>query len=90
MTKPTDDKNTPRCSFCGKAQNQVHKLIAGPDAFICNECIDLCNEIIDEEEIAMAEEAEPTLELPKPVEIKAVLDQYVIGQEQAKIGRAHV
>jgi len=84
MTKPTDDKNTPRCSFCGKAQNQVHKLIAGPDAFICNECIDLCNEIIDEEEIAMAEEAEPTLELPKPVEIKAVLDQYVIGQEQAK------
>ena len=84
MTKPTDDKNIPRCSFCGKAQNQVTKLIAGPDAFICNECIDLCNEIIDEEELALSEDAGLQIDIPKPVEIKAVLDQYVIGQEQAK------
>ena len=84
MTKPTDDNNIPRCSFCGKAQDQVTKLIAGPDAFICNECIDLCNEIIDEEDLAQAEEALPLTDVPKPMEIKAVLDQYVIGQEQAK------
>lgn len=85
MSKPMDDRNIPRCSFCGKQQNQVTKLIAGPDAYICNECIELCNEIIDEERIALAEESAVSLiDLPKPVEIKAVLDQYVIGQEQAK------
>ena len=70
MSKPTDDKTIPRCSFCGKPQNQVTKLIAGPDAYICNECIELCNEIIDEEEIALAEESSASLtDLPKPVEI---------------------
>ncbi|HAF66492.1 MAG TPA: ATP-dependent Clp protease ATP-binding subunit ClpX, partial [Clostridiales bacterium UBA9857] len=71
-----------KCSFCGKYQDQVHRLIAGPGVYICNECIELCNEIIAEE---MNEEAEHDLrDIPKPREIKAFLDQYVIGQERAK------
>ncbi len=83
MTK-TDD-NTPRCSFCGKSQSQVGKLIAGPNAFICNECIELCLEIIeDEDTLTETSEAPALTEIPKPSQIKAVLDQYVIGQEQAK------
>ncbi|MDO4731991.1 MAG: ATP-dependent Clp protease ATP-binding subunit ClpX [Bacillota bacterium] len=84
MTKGNEEKSSPRCSFCGKTQEQVHKLIAGPGAYICNECVELCTEIISDEELAMTEELSPALELPKPLEIKAVLDQYVIGQEQAK------
>jgi ATP-dependent Clp protease ATP-binding subunit ClpX len=82
MTKSTDDKSTPRCSFCGKSQSQVQKLIAGPGAYICNECIELCNEIIvdDIDEVLLEE----PLVTPKPTEIKDVLDQYVIGQESAK------
>jgi len=84
MTKSTDDKNMPRCSFCGKPQDQVTKLIAGPGAFICNECIELCNEIIDEEDPSLDDAAEELLDTPKPTEIKAILDQYVIGQEAAK------
>ena len=71
------------CSFCGKSQDEVRKLIAGPTVYICDECIDLCNDIIAEEcdqEDALA--ASSTV--PKPAEIKRVLDQYVIGQEQAK------
>ncbi|MCL2677990.1 MAG: ATP-dependent Clp protease ATP-binding subunit ClpX [Clostridiales bacterium] len=73
---------TPKCSFCGKTQNQVRKLIAGPGAYICNECIELCTEIIDEdaEEIVSDEE----LVIPKPQEIKDTLDQYIIGQNEAK------
>ncbi|MBR2783315.1 MAG: ATP-dependent Clp protease ATP-binding subunit ClpX [Firmicutes bacterium] len=83
MVKTTD--NTPRCSFCGKTQDQVAKLIAGPNAYICNECIDLCNEIIEDEGLSEAETAENDLyDIPKPTEIKEVLDQYVIGQELAK------
>ncbi|MBR5430636.1 MAG: ATP-dependent Clp protease ATP-binding subunit ClpX [Firmicutes bacterium] len=83
MAKTSD--NTPRCSFCGKTQDQVAKLIAGPNAYICNECIDLCNEIIEDEGLTETEEAEPALtDIPKPTEIKEVLDQYVIGQELAK------
>jgi ATP-dependent Clp protease ATP-binding subunit ClpX len=71
-----------KCSFCGKSQKQVKKLIAGPGVYICDECIDLCNEIIEEE---LAETSELKLEeLPKPAEIHAFLDEYVIGQEQAK------
>jgi ATP-dependent Clp protease ATP-binding subunit ClpX len=71
-----------KCSFCGKSQKQVKKLIAGPGVYICDECIDLCNEIIEEE---LSEGAEVTLdELPKPREISEFLDSYVIGQEQAK------
>src|ERR671925_149817 len=71
-----------KCSFCGKSQKQVKKLIAGPGVYICDECIDLCNEIIEEE---LSETAELKLdELPKPSEIYAFLDEYVVGQEQAK------
>jgi len=70
------------CSFCGKSQHEVRKLIAGPSVFICDECVDLCNDIIREEIEESVNEA--TSKLPKPREIKAILDQYVIGQEQAK------
>ena len=70
------------CSFCGKNQNEVRKLIAGPSVYICNECIDLCNDII-KEEISEATESEEE-SFPVPIEIKASLDEYVIGQEEAK------
>ncbi len=71
-----------KCSFCGKSQKQVKKLIAGPGVYICDECIDLCNEIIEEE---LSEPSElPLDELPKPRDIKAFLDDYVVGQEAAK------
>ena len=71
-----------KCSFCGKSQKQVKKLIAGPGVYICDECIELCNEIIEEE---LAECSDFTLEhLPKPKEISAFLDDYIIGQESAK------
>ena len=71
-----------KCSFCGKSQKQVKKLIAGPGVYICDECIDLCNEIIEEE---LSETSELHLEeLPKPAEIYAFLDEYVVGQENAK------
>jgi len=71
-----------KCSFCGKSQKQVKKLIAGPGVYICDECIDLCNEII-EEELSTPEET-PFDELPKPEEISAFLDDYVVGQARAK------
>ncbi|GAB4294725.1 MAG: ATP-dependent Clp protease ATP-binding subunit ClpX [Desulfuromonadia bacterium] len=73
------------CSFCGKRQDEVKKLIAGPGVFICDECIELCNDIIIEESSAQDEAApEQNSRLPKPQEIKDVLDEYVIGQDQAK------
>lgn len=71
-----------RCSFCGKSQNEVKKLIAGPSVYICNECIDICNEIINDDEQAEAATIRTTL--PKPHEIKAFLDEYVIGQDESK------
>ena len=71
-----------KCSFCGKSQKQVKKLIAGPGVYICDECVDLCNEIIDEE-LTAGEEISFT-ELPKPFEIYDFLDQYVVGQDHAK------
>ena len=71
-----------KCSFCGKGQDEVKKLIAGPSVFICNECVDLCNEIIAEEWEDAKEAKIPRL--PKPSEIKRTLDEYVIGQERAK------
>jgi ATP-dependent Clp protease ATP-binding subunit ClpX len=71
-----------RCSFCGKSQNEVKKLIAGPSVYICNECIDICNEIINDDE--QAEAATVHSALPKPQEISAFLDEYVIGQEETK------
>ena len=82
MARIGDGGDLLKCSFCGKSQKQVKKLIAGPGVYICDECIDLCNEIIEEE---LSEGAEVTLdELPKPREISEFLDAYVIGQEQAK------
>ncbi len=82
MFKFNDDKGQLKCSFCGKTQDQVRKLVAGPGVYICDECIELCNEIIEEE---LHESSDFDLkELPKPVQIKEILDQYVIGQEQAK------
>ena len=71
-----------RCSFCGKSQNEVKKLIAGPSVYICNECIDICNEIINDDE--QAENASVRTALPKPQEIKSFLDEYVIGQDETK------
>src|SRR6202789_712950 len=82
MARPTDSNEQLLCSFCGKSQRQVKKLIAGPGVYICDECIDLCNEIIDEELTAP-----PSFDienLPKPREIYDVLNEYVVGQEQAK------
>ncbi len=77
-----EDKGQLKCSFCGKYQDQVKRLVAGPGVYICDECIELCNEIIEEE---LSEEVDFELkDVPKPAEIKAILDQYVIGQERAK------
>lgn len=77
-----DDKNVVKCSFCGKTQDQVKKLVAGPGVYICDECIELCMEIVEEE---THQDAELDLkEVPKPKEIKEFLDQWVIGQEGAK------
>jgi len=82
MYKFGDDKGQLKCSFCGKAQDQVKKLVAGPGVYICDECIELCNEIIEEE---LGEESSIELgDILKPKEIRAILDQYVIGQEPAK------
>lgn len=82
MYKFSDDKGQLKCSFCGKLQDQVKKLVAGPGVYICDECIELCNEIIEEE---LSDDLGVEMgELPKPKEIKEILDQYVIGQEPAK------
>ncbi|MCY0893746.1 MAG: ATP-dependent protease ATP-binding subunit ClpX [Acidibacillus sp.] len=82
MFKFNDDKGQLKCSFCGKTQDQVRKLVAGPGVYICDECIELCNEIVEEE---LGDEEEFELkDVPKPTEIKSILDSYVIGQERAK------
>ncbi len=82
MLKFGDDKSQLKCSFCGKLQEQVKKLVAGPGVYICDECIELCNEIIEEE---LNEDLDIDLQdIPKPRDIKGILDQYVIGQEEAK------
>lgn len=88
---PKHDDSKLKCSFCGKTQDQVKKLIAGPEVFICDECVELCNEILDEEFFETKEKS--TIEgsdnseekpIPKPHEIKAYLDEYIIGQDDAK------
>src|ERR1700760_4877722 len=82
MARIGDGGDLLKCSFCGKSQKQVKKLIAGPGVYICDECIDLCNEII-EEELADADDVKLD-ELPKPAEIREFLEGYVIGQDTAK------
>jgi ATP-dependent Clp protease ATP-binding subunit ClpX len=88
MAKQDDSRL--KCSFCGKSQDQVKKLIAGPDVYICDECVDLCNEILDEEffegdEQEKTASAPPELtHVPKPLEIKQFLDEHIIGQDEAK------
>lgn len=82
MLKFGDEKGQIKCSFCGKTQDQVRKLVAGPGVYICDECIELCNEIIEEE---FNEDVEVELkDVPKPKDICTILDQYVIGQAEAK------
>lgn len=83
VRKKGTDKEKLHCSFCGKEQDQVKRLVAGPGVYICDECIELCNEIIAEE-TDVEQTGSPLTELPRPVEIKQILDQYVIGQETAK------
>ncbi|MBP1995953.1 ATP-dependent protease ATP-binding subunit ClpX [Paenibacillus eucommiae] len=82
MFKFNDEKGQLKCSFCGKSQDQVRKLVAGPGVYICDECIELCTEIVEEE---LGHEEDLDLkDVPKPMEIRSILDQYVIGQDQAK------
>ena len=78
----TDSKNTLYCSFCGKSQHEVRKLIAGPTVFICDECVELCMDIIREENKSSLVKSRDGV--PTPMEICAVLDDYVIGQDYAK------
>ena len=89
------ENEQPKCSFCGKTQDQVKKLIAGPDVFICDECVELCNEILDEEFFEGKEKNEEGKDgagapdgeekaIPKPHEIKAYLDEHIVGQDDAK------
>ncbi|MFP7477989.1 ATP-dependent protease ATP-binding subunit ClpX [Terribacillus saccharophilus] len=82
MFKFNEEKGQLKCSFCGKSQDQVRKLVAGPGVYICDECIDLCTEIV-EEELGNEEEVE-FKEIPKPQEIRDILNDYVIGQDKAK------
>ncbi|GIN38680.1 MULTISPECIES: ATP-dependent protease ATP-binding subunit ClpX [Heyndrickxia] len=82
MFKFNDEKQQLKCSFCGKTQDQVRKLVAGPGVYICDECIELCTEIV-EEELGTEEEVE-FKDIPKPLEIREILKEYVIGQDQAK------
>jgi ATP-dependent Clp protease ATP-binding subunit ClpX len=84
MSKLSESGEILKCSFCGKSQKQVRKLIAGPGVYICDECIELCNEIIEEELGQGTTKALEDLDLPKPKEIYSFLEEYVIGQDQAK------
>ena len=81
------NRQTPRCSFCGKEQRMVKRLVAGPNVYICDECIALCNEILGEEDLLFEDTSRDSFgpaKLPSPAEMKKILDEYVIGQERAK------
>ena len=86
-----EDRRTVHCSFCGKSQDKVDRIIAGPNVYICNECIQLCNDILDDSDELYEEglggdlTAEIPDVIPTPVEIREILDRYIIGQEQAKV-----
>jgi ATP-dependent Clp protease ATP-binding subunit ClpX len=82
MKKGMDSPHAIKCSFCGRGQDEVTKLVSGPSVYICNECIKLCNDILEEE--MGRESTTVSVDLPKPVEIKGLLDEYVIGQDGAK------
>lgn len=82
MSQSKTKEGEARCSFCGKSRNEVKKIIAGPTVFICNECVDLCNDIISEE--WEEDKGQKPVKLPKPSEIKDILDNYVVGQDRAK------
>jgi ATP-dependent Clp protease ATP-binding subunit ClpX len=82
MKKGVDSPHAIKCSFCGRGQDEVTKLVSGPSVYICNECIKLCNDILEEE--MGRDAATVTVDLPKPAEIRALLDEYVIGQDRAK------
>ena len=85
MSNKNDNEKTVKCSFCGRSQDQVKRLVAGPGVYICDECIELCYDIIDEGADVVSGGKEPvTGDVPKPADIKAALDDYVIGQDRAK------
>lgn len=77
----SDEKGTVKCSFCGKSQDEVHRVIAGPGVYICSECIELCREILEDDVDAAPVDL---ADIPKPHDISAILDQYVVGQQNAK------
>ena len=92
---PNGDKNTNeiRCSFCGKSEHQVERLVEGPGVYICDECIEFCNSLLNPEELSVptprkSKKTDAEFVLPKPMDIKAHLDEYVIGQDEAKISLA--
>ncbi len=85
MSKDITEEKITKCSFCGKSQKQVDRIIAGPGVYICNECVDLCNEIMEDDFSVITEMLDdPEAVLPVPAEIKSRLDEYVIGQEEDK------
>ncbi|MDR1663749.1 MAG: ATP-dependent Clp protease ATP-binding subunit ClpX [Clostridiales bacterium] len=84
MPAKLDDRKAVRCSFCGKTQDEVVKIIAGPNVYICDECVDLCSDILEEGEVETPQ-FDDTFRLPKPKDIRAFLDEYVIGQDRAKV-----
>ena len=84
MADRSDERKQLRCSFCNKTQDQVRKLIAGPGAYICDECVEICSEIIEEELVDAGLDSDGDINLLKPKEIKEFLDEYVIGQKRQK------
>ena len=84
MAKDDFTSRRMRCSFCGKTQDQVRRLVAGPNVYICNECITLCHDIISDDIVSPVQAADKNAPIPLPSEMKAVLDEYVIGQDEAK------